>query len=1141
MACLATAGLSQTNQTAPVPVANVAAPNGGMDSKAIQERIQTLEKSVEGDAAARSKLIETYRQALQRMDAAKTHAEKAEAYRKSIEIAPPEIARIRSLIAALGPNSVSNLLADLPMDITVEQAESRLGQEQAALQSLKTELADLLKQIETEEARPAAARAQATEAGAMMDKIKAELAAAPPAADSAESDRASRLLLENRLNFRTAEIRSLEQELVSNPIRLDLLTATRDLTVRQIAKGEAAVKAMETKVSELRAAETERARIEAQKIKREAIGKHRLLRKEADAITAINKETQGLSPLIDGARRQREATDLQLEQIQSDLEEARRSLELGEISDELATVLLEQRQSLQSERDLEKTAAEISAAKSKARLRLFKVDREIRQLGDLNLAAEQLLSEAGDLPAAEADQETLAGELRKILDAKRGHLQKHAQALRAYTKELHQRESEQSKFAAQTTLMAETLDENLLWIRNAPALGWKTFTELAEQSLRLAQDPGWAAAAGDMRIDAGINLPLYLGCLIVFAALVAFRGRMAALLERQSAHIGKVGADNMVYSAKALALTFCIAAPGALALIFLGWRMSQSDAEFSKAAGTAAQVSGAAYFVVRFVKAICRPHGLGSHHFDWNGANLQKIRTHVTWFIPFATVCGFLLALTESLGDPLYRNSIGRLAFIILMAAAAGLAFMVFHPRQGLEFASTRTTQGWASRKRFFWQIGTILPPFILAALAAAGYSYMAVAFEYRLNQTVILLLLATGGYAFSLRWLAISQRRLAFKIAMDKRQALLRSREDADDPETDIDPFELLPEIDVLEVREQSIELLRMSVALAVIVGLWFSWSDVLPAFRVLDKVELWNHTVVIEGQETFKAITLANLGLSVLIFVVTVVAARNLPGFLEIAILQRLPVDQGSRYATRTLTLYAIVSIGIALAFNAIGIGWSSVQWLVAALTVGLGFGLQEIFGNFVSGLIILLERPIRVGDTVTVGSISGVVTEIRMRATTILDWNRKELVVPNKSFITGELINWSLSDPILRMDFSVGVAYGSDTTLAHQTMLEVCRSHPMVLDQPEPTVFFNNFGDNSLNFDVRVFVRETNNTARTRITHDLHMAIDEAFRKHDICIAFPQRDVHLDTLTPLEVRVLPLENPGDAPKSKKASKDD
>jgi potassium efflux system protein len=324
---------------------------------------------------------------------------------------------------------------------------------------------------------------------------------------------------------------------------------------------------------------------------------------------------------------------------------------------------------------------------------------------------------------------------------------------------------------------------------------------------------------------------------------------------------------------------------------------------------------------------------------------------------------------------------------------------------------------------------------------------------------------------------------------------------------------LEAIEEIDVAEIKDQTQDLLRGSIAFLMVVGLWFAWVSVLPALGILDDVTLWHHTVVgADGAEEQRPITLARLCLALLLVVVTITAARNTPGFLEIAILQRLPLEPGVRYATRTLVLYAIVATGIVVAFNAIGVGWSSVQWLLAALTVGLGFGLQEIFANFVSGLIILLERPIRVGDTVTVGEVSGVVSRIRMRATTITDWKRRELVVPNKSFITGELINWSLSDPILRLEFVVGIAYGSDTTLAHRTMLDVCRAHPMVLDQPEPNVFFTGFGDNSLNFEGRIFVSEPTNTGRTRILHDLHMAIDQACRDRDITIAFPQRDLHL-----------------------------
>jgi potassium efflux system protein len=237
---------------------------------------------------------------------------------------------------------------------------------------------------------------------------------------------------------------------------------------------------------------------------------------------------------------------------------------------------------------------------------------------------------------------------------------------------------------------------------------------------------------------------------------------------------------------------------------------------------------------------------------------------------------------------------------------------------------------------------------------------------------------------------------------------------------------------------------------------------------------------------------------------------AARNLPGVLEIAVLQRLPIGFGSRYAITKIAQYLIVAIGIVVIFSTIGVAWSHLQWLVAALGVGLGFGLQEIFANFMSGLIMLFERPVRIGDTVTIGDLSGTVSRMRMRATTITDWDNKEIIVPNKMFITDRLINWTLSDPITRVIIPVGIAYGSDTNLAYRVICETAEQNPIVLEEPQYQVFFLGFGESSLNFELRVFVRDLGD--RLRVRHELHMAINKAFAENDIEIPFPQRDLHV-----------------------------
>jgi potassium efflux system protein len=147
-------------------------------------------------------------------------------------------------------------------------------------------------------------------------------------------------------------------------------------------------------------------------------------------------------------------------------------------------------------------------------------------------------------------------------------------------------------------------------------------------------------------------------------------------------------------------------------------------------------------------------------------------------------------------------------------------------------------------------------------------------------------------------------------------------------------------------------------------------------------------------------------------------------------------------------------------------------------------------------VSGLIILIERPIRVGDTVTVGAFSGTVSRIRMRSTTITDWGRKEVLVPNKAFLTDTLVNWTLSNPMTRLIINVGVAYGSDPALVHRVLLETSEANSLVLKEPAPVVLFMEFGDHALNFEVRVFVRKL--TDRFPLTHELHMAIMRAFQE-------------------------------------------
>ena len=282
-----------------------------------------------------------------------------------------------------------------------------------------------------------------------------------------------------------------------------------------------------------------------------------------------------------------------------------------------------------------------------------------------------------------------------------------------------------------------------------------------------------------------------------------------------------------------------------------------------------------------------------------------------------------------------------------------------------------------------------------------------------------------------------------------------------------------------------------------------------------MLNSVELWDSETLVDGKMVLQPVTLNHLALGLIIIVITSVVVRNISGILEIGILQNLPLAAGSRYAIVSVVQYALVMIGAVFVFNVLGFSLAQFGWMMAALSVGLGFGLQEVVANFVSGVILLAERPIRVGDIVTVSDVSGIVTRIRIRATTITNWDRQELVVPNKEFITGRILNWTLSNTVNRIVITVGVAYGSDTDQARNLLLDVANKHSLIMKEPGPMATFEGFDDSTLRLVLRCYLPNLDN--RLSVITELHTAIDQAYKDAGIEISFPQQDVHVRTSPP------------------------
>ncbi len=262
--------------------------------------------------------------------------------------------------------------------------------------------------------------------------------------------------------------------------------------------------------------------------------------------------------------------------------------------------------------------------------------------------------------------------------------------------------------------------------------------------------------------------------------------------------------------------------------------------------------------------------------------------------------------------------------------------------------------------------------------------------------------------------------------------------------------------------------------------------------------------------GQITF---SLVDLVVAVVLFVGLVIATRFFKRIMAEKVLPQTQLDAGVQQSIRTAIGYVGIVVAAAVGITALGLDLSNLAIVAGALSVGIGFGLQNVVNNFVSGLILLAERPVKVGDWVVVGDKQGYVKRIKVRATEIQTFDRASVFIPNSQLISDAVTNWTYADKLGRVIIPVGVAYGSDVQRVRETLLEIGKTHPEVLKEPGPSAVFRGFGDSALNFELRCFLHDVERTIS--VTSELCFAIDDAFRKQGIEIPFPQRDVYVKQL--------------------------
>jgi small-conductance mechanosensitive channel len=270
-------------------------------------------------------------------------------------------------------------------------------------------------------------------------------------------------------------------------------------------------------------------------------------------------------------------------------------------------------------------------------------------------------------------------------------------------------------------------------------------------------------------------------------------------------------------------------------------------------------------------------------------------------------------------------------------------------------------------------------------------------------------------------------------------------------------------------------------------------------------------------------RSLTVGKVATAFLVLFVGAFVARRIVRRVARHVFARVGLEPGAAAAFETLGFYAVLVVLVVFSLWFSGIPLTVFTLAGGALAIGIGFGSQNILNNFISGLIILAERPIKVGDLVQVDQTFGQVESIGARSTRVATFDNTHIIVPNGTFLEQNVINWTLSDNLVRVSLTVGVAYGSPTRKVEELILEAVSKHEAVVKDRQPQVLFEDFGDSALIFQALFWVVMYRPMDRRKVLSDLRYRIDELFREHGITIAFPQRDIHLDTLHPLQIRMV------------------
>ncbi len=1073
--------------------AGAAESNGLPQRASLQNKLEALAKRSTLTLAEKAER-EDIEATLNFLDAIDKEQAKLKEQKQQLAAAPEQLREVsRQLDRLRREASPSANVADLAQ-LSFNQISERLNAALGDLQTAQSELSSVNSQLTFLQTLPERAQAAMSQAYRRSEAIRTQLGTL--VSRQGEVSPSLRVRLNTELALLAQQLEQRQTELDSNTTLQDLIFKQRDYLSARITRLELQVQLLQQQLSTLRLTQTEKT-LESTGLEEGSapLEIHPLLKKELKINQQLSQRLMTATEEVNSLVQENIKVKNWLERVTQTERNLNEQISVLKGSLLLSRILYQQRQMLpdpELARNLEERIADL-------RLAQFDLNQQRDQLYQGNEYLDGLLTKNGfHLSLDELKS------LNDLLDNRRELLEQlnkqlGAQLNLAINVQLNQQQLERVNRSLQLTLQ-----QQIFWVSSNKPLDLAWLTGLPVALLAQLQAASIGLKSEEWQANS-LKLLLAIVPMLLLAGIMLWRGTaIKARLAVLGREVGQLRHDTHLHTTKALVLLALRTIPGALAIVAAGLLLMYSGLSEPEVIGQLSLRLAMAYMVFGLLLRLLKPDGVAVVHFGRAPIAVAHMKRALQRI--WAVLLPLIIIATLGELDParLAEDVLGQCISIFSLLTLSVLIFTNFR----------KYSDG---RPAHFLRLLTVsilaLVPLALVGLLVMGYYFTALKLSARLIDSFYLFTAWALVHDTALRSLSVAARRLAFRRALARRQQ--RSQEGADNSEF-IDEKPLALE----QISQQSLRLTKVGLVLIFTGAFYWLWSDLVAVFAYLDSITLWYHSVGGDGSGLLEPVSLRDLLMALLFALVAYLMTRNLPGLLEVLVLSRLQLSQGSSYAITTMLSYIITSAGLIASLSAIGMAWDKLQWLVAALSVGLGFGLQEIFANFVSGLIILFERPVRIGDVITLGEYSGSVSKIRIRATTITDFDRKEVIIPNKAFVTERLINWSLSDTVTRVIVRVGVAYGSDLDTTRALLLQAARENRRVMKEPEPVVFFLVFGASTLDHELRFFVRELGD--RNPVIDEINRRIDQLFREHHIEVAFNQVDVFIKNAQGEELQV-------------------